>query len=86
MGQWNLRYLAYCYANQKLPEEMNEIDRERYPGGRMAGFMCWNMQHWADFSKIRTMDRYLKTKEDHTAYDAWLAAKYMPTQRNLFAA
>jgi hypothetical protein len=82
---WNPRYLAYCYANGNTPEAMREADRHKYPGGKFAGFMCWNSEQWREFGKVRRMASF-KSTEDHAAYDAWLESKYFPAQRDLFAA
>jgi hypothetical protein len=86
MSNWNPRYLAYCYAHERSPEEMHAFDGQRFPGGRMCGFMCWNMQQWSEFGKTHKFDRHSKSKADHDAYDAWLEAKYLAAQRDMFAA
>lgn len=42
MTTWNPRYIAYGKANGvDTPEEMLKVDRERWPGGAMVGFMLW---------------------------------------------
>ncbi|MDE1139543.1 MAG: hypothetical protein PW999_07780 [Paraburkholderia tropica] len=81
---WNPRYLAYCYAHGSTPEAMRESDRVKFPGGKFAGFMCWNGEQWREFEKVRTMGR-LKTTADHSAYDEWLKTKFFPAQLDLFA-
>jgi hypothetical protein len=42
--EWNPLYLAYAQAHGRTPEEQLEHDSKAYPGGRMAGFICWVSQ------------------------------------------
>jgi hypothetical protein len=45
------RYLDYCRAHNKTPEEMLAFDAQRWPGGRMAGFLLWSAQDRAAIAK-----------------------------------
>lgn len=38
---WNPYYLAYCKRKGNEPEKQLEIDRDKYPGGCMCGFILW---------------------------------------------
>lgn len=77
----NSRFLAYCRSQGTPdPEAMLVIDRTRYPGGVMCGFILWTRARWADWRTARGMpqDRAscpapITTNEDHVDFDAWLA-------------
>lgn len=38
---WNPRYLAYCDAHGRAPEEQMVHDRLQWPGACMCGFILW---------------------------------------------
>lgn len=40
---------AYAKANGRTWEEQLAYDRERYPGGCMAGFLTWSSEQWQRF-------------------------------------
>ena len=75
MKVWGPRYLAYAKAHGTLdPDAMLARDRERYPGGSMAGFLVWIAQRWAEWC-AETKRRRPLTEEDHAAFDAWLSER-----------
>jgi hypothetical protein len=41
MAEWNPRFVAYAKAHGQTPEGMLQNDKEKFPGGCMAGFMLW---------------------------------------------
>lgn len=47
----NPRYLAYCRAHGKTPEEMRVQDAEDFPGGKMCGFILWINGKVSEFAK-----------------------------------
>lgn len=69
----NPRYVAYARAHGCSPEDMLKLDEEHYPGGRMAGFITWVSERWADWrvANDRPRDAILSS-EDHASFDAWL--------------
>jgi len=95
MSDWNPRYLAYCRAmGQKTPEAMLAVDRERFPGGHMVGFMIFMSENWSEFERLylppprpprpfgsfRDLDRQIWRLDNHDAFDTWLQAKYPEDQ------
>lgn len=70
----NARFVAYCLAHGETdPATMIARDAERYPGGKMCGFIVWISQRWSAWraSKRYNLDHFLST-EDHAEFDAWL--------------
>lgn len=68
---WNPRYLAYCAATGGLsPDDTLARDRQRYPGGCMAGFIIWSSQQ-AERWRALTGRQFLDAD-----YDAWLAEQH----------
>lgn len=41
MEEMNPVYLEYCRHQGNAPEAQKAVDVERYPGGKMAGFIAW---------------------------------------------
>ncbi len=39
--EFSTRYFVYCAALGRSPDEQLAYDREAYPGGSMAGYICW---------------------------------------------
>ncbi|HMI93819.1 MAG TPA: hypothetical protein VK509_20740 [Polyangiales bacterium] len=75
---WNARYLAYATAHgEPDPDAMLASDRERYPGGHMAGFSAWMSGRWQAWDASRPAafagDRDHRSPAEHAAFDAWLA-------------
>ena len=70
---WNPRYVAFAAEHGRTPEEQTEADRREYPGGVMAGFICWINERWAEWSKLR--GREARTAYDHEDFDRWLATR-----------
>jgi hypothetical protein len=73
VDKWNPRYVQYALAHRKTPEQMIEADKERWPGGHMAGFMIWISQRKSEFYEAHPeafLDRYRIS--DHKAWDDWI--------------
>lgn len=71
--KWNPRYLVYC--GDEDPDTVLERDRERYPGGCMAGFILWLHRKWAEW---KTMKGYPLTEcyaysPYQEEFDEWLS-------------
>lgn len=72
-GRVNPRYLEYCKAHGLTPDGMMEADVQRYPGGKMTGYICWIGARWHEFCGImRVSADYPMGEKEHTAFDAWL--------------
>lgn len=67
------RYLAYCKAHGKAPEDMLAFDNLR--GGTLAWFSPWIQAKWAQFDQSNGR-RYRCgsgwTEEGHRLFDEWL--------------
>lgn len=72
----NPRYLAYCRAQGcAAPEAMLALDEERYPGGRMAGFMLWIGERWRAWKQAVGLGRdAILGEAEHAAFDRWIGA------------
>lgn len=66
------RYLAYCQAHGKTPDEMMEHDLTRWPGGCMCGFLLWSNEHISKAKKSHPEWFIGPNLYDHDAYDEWL--------------
>lgn len=73
MTEWNPRYVAYAAAHGLTVPEMKARDRAAWP------FMIWNGQRWREWERETGWRGVSKSMADHAAYDAWLAARYLPT-------
>lgn len=71
---WNPRFVAYAKAHNRTPEEMLVLEEERFPGGKMAGYMLWVGGRWREWRAIHGIcwDAFL-SEEDYREFDAWLA-------------
>lgn len=76
-GQWadvQPRYVAYCIAHgAQSKDEMLARDRERWPGGVMAGFILWIKDMWDQWGMERGSHPSIKTEQHHVEFDVWLA-------------
>ena len=70
MSDYNPRFTAYAKANGKTELEMMEHDTEKYPGGKMTGFIIWMDARWAQFNTETGSDNF--TQDKHEKFDAWL--------------
>jgi hypothetical protein len=77
---WNPRYLAYCVAQGvDDPSAILEMDRKRWPGGVMCGFLLWIGTMWSEWyvsigkSHLSYYDR--RFYQDHAAFDRWLKGR-----------
>lgn len=72
----NSRYRAYMSAHLVGDRDlMLEIDAQRFPGGKMVGFIVWGgtlLREWL----ARTGTRRPLSAADHAAFDAWLAERF----------
>lgn len=80
--KWNPRFVAYAQAHGRTPEAQLEADRERWPGGIMAGFIVWTRQRWQVWAEeIGRRDLEVLTQEEHDAFTAWVLATSTPEAR-----
>ena len=71
---WNSRYVAYAYPRD--PAEQLEVDRKRYPGGLMVGYLAWIHERWAEYRHLKRIGDPLAleavTADVQADFDAWL--------------
>lgn len=76
MKRWNSRYVAYAKAHGRSPEAMLEHDEEQWPGGKMAGFILWIRERWAEWRKLFGPPpgpwEWHPMEADHKHFDEWL--------------
>ena len=70
---YQFRYLAYCAALGRTPEEQLAHDRQHHRGGVMAGYIVWISSQWARFEDMH--HRHLPRTLFHDEFDRWLAAQ-----------
>lgn len=59
----NPRFVAYCVAHGRSPEEMLAHDAERFPGGKMTGFIVWISQQVREWRSTRKVGSDLSHDE-----------------------
>jgi hypothetical protein len=76
-GGFTSRYTQYArLTGATSPETALARDIERWPGGKMCGFILFINERWAAYRKARGLKTYdILTDADHAAFDAALAAE-----------
>jgi hypothetical protein len=72
-GAVNTRFLHYARVHGRTPEEMLKYDEERFPGGKMAGYIMWIDQRWNDYTTRVGIRRPVVSHKHHSAFDQWLS-------------
>ncbi len=75
--EYQSRYVAYASSQGNTPEKQIHLDSQVYPGGKMAGYICWITTmwgKWADESRQTKAWGSAWSSEQHKAFDAWLSA------------
>jgi len=76
------RYLAYCAAHGKTPDEMLAHDDERWPGGVMCGYILWIGDRWIEWKvAVNWPKEGVIGARQHREFDAWLSAKFFTELR-----
>jgi len=57
VASWNPRYVAYAKAHGRGPRAMLTLDRMRWPGGCMCGYIVWINRKWNEFARIAWLHR-----------------------------
>ena len=72
------RYSAYCRAHGRDPESMLAHDRERFPGGKMAGFIVWLRREWSAFDDEHHGGKapFARPEGEHDAFNYFLVQRY----------
>lgn len=75
MERWNPRYVAYARAHGNTPVYQSALDRERFPGGRMAGYLVWLGKQYRAYTAAGLHAGSVWTDRDHAEFDDWLLAQ-----------
>lgn len=88
VDRWQPRYLAYCKSRGLSPQRVLDLDRMRWPGGCMAGYLLWIAERWAAWERERggpvwgrKSSEERKDDLQHSDFDRWLTGKLPPTVR-----
>lgn len=74
---WNPRYVAYATAHGHSPQDMLAVDRARFPGGHMTGYVVWIDGQWREWRELHGRSWLAAlTAADHASFDAWLSARF----------
>ncbi len=73
-GDWNPYYLAYAAASGLSPEAMLLYDAERFPGGKMCGFIGWMRQRWQEWDALNKHGKnHVRFSDEYKKFESWLS-------------
>lgn len=75
MSLFNNRYVAYAASQNRTPNQALIQDARDYPGGKMAGFMCWIRDAWRRWAQETGEKKEYGdgwSERQHDAFDQWL--------------
>lgn len=80
MDIYNNRYVAYAASRGCTPQDQLVDDDQKWPGGKMAGFMIWISKAWQEWAEeTGECKKYGDEWSDqqHGNFDDWLTLKYV---------
>lgn len=81
MATPNPRYVNYARVHGNSHTEQLTVDAEKYPGGKMTGFILWSTSQLRIWRSLNGREPDSKLSEaDYVAYDAYLDA--LPVKEN----
>ena len=76
VAHFNPRYVCYAQVHERDPEQMLAFDAERFPGGKMAGFLIWMGHRWSEYRHLRGLSATAPLSDaDHDDFMSWLERK-----------
>jgi hypothetical protein len=73
MNTWQPRYVQYSRQHEKTPAAMLAHDAERWPGGKLCGYILWVTARWSEWDSLNGHSKeHVRSNEEHAAFDAWL--------------
>ena len=71
----NSLYRAYCRENGNTEEQQMEDDEERWPGGKMCGYMLWCGEKWGQWRALKGFERDRPLSEvERDEFFSWVGA------------
>lgn len=71
-------YTLYAKAYDNTPDDQMVADQEKWPGGRMCGFILWMNAAWRKFDELHDPQRkdVPHTPKERDAFREWLKTEY----------
>ena len=69
---FNPRYVAYAQAHGNTPQEQQDADAARWPGGCMTGYILWIDERLREFRAERPEAFCYGGLCDHDGFTDWL--------------
>lgn len=75
MDPVNERYAAYATAHGETPEDMIKVDKVRWPGAMMCGYVLWINKNLEEFKKVSPRSFVCDGLVNHDSFTQFLKDK-----------